>query len=119
MKTNVIKHLMKINVIKHLISLKILNMMDINADLFQWLINFLIKVSVANTSGGAVKGEIMPNQEPAEELHKPIIRNFEKRKVHSSFISNFWDADIVNMRLISKFNKGIRFLLCVIDILSK
>ena len=94
-------------------------MMDINADLFQWLISFLIKISVANTSGGAVNGEIMPNQELAEELYKPIIRNFEKRKVHSSFISNIWDADIVDMQLISKFNKGIRFLLCVFDIFSK
>ena len=110
---------MKTNMIKHLISLKILNMMDINADLFQWLISFLIKISVANTSGGAVNGEIMPNQELAEELYKPIIRNFEKRKVHSSFISNIWDADIVDMQLISKFNKGIRFLLSVIDIFSK
>ena len=110
---------MKTNMIKHLISLKILNMMDINADLFQWLISFLIKISVANTSGGAVKGEIMPNEELAEELYKPIIRNFEKRKVHSSFISNIWDADIVDMQLISKFNKWIRFLLCVIDIFSK
>ena len=35
------------------------------------------------TSGGAIKNEIMSNKELAEELHKPIIRKFEKRKVHS------------------------------------
>ena len=28
-------------------------------------------------SGGVVKSEIMPNQELAEELHKPIIKKFE------------------------------------------
>ena len=28
-------------------------------------------------------------------------------------------ADLADMRLISKFNKGFRFLLCVIDIFSK
>ena len=50
--------------------------------------------------------------------HKLIIRKFKKRKVHSSFIDNIWDADLADMQLISKFNKGIRFL-CVIDILSK
>ena len=33
--------------------------------------------------GGAIKNEIMSNKELAEELHKPIIRKFEKRKVHS------------------------------------
>ena len=35
-----------------------------------------------NTSGGTVKNEIISNKELTEELHKPIIRKFEKRKVH-------------------------------------
>ena len=30
-----------------------------------------------------------------------------------------WGADLANMQLISQFNKGIRFLLCVIDTFSK
>ena len=34
-------------------------------------------------------------------------------------LSNVWDADLVDMQLISKFNKGFRFLLCVMDIFSK
>ena len=72
-----------------------------------------------NTSGGTVKNEIISNKELEEELHKPIIRKFEKRKVHSSFIDNIWGADLADMQLISKFNKGFRFLLCVIDIYSK
>ena len=42
-----------------------------------------------------------------------------KRKVHSPFIDNIWGADLVDMQLISKFDKGIRFLLCIIDIFSK
>ena len=53
------------------------------------------------------------------ELHKPIIRKFRKRKVYSSFRDNIWGADLADMQLISKFNKGFRFLLCVIDIFSK
>ena len=57
--------------------------------------------------------------ELAEELHKPIIRKFKKRKVHSSFIDNIWGADLADIQLTSKFNKRIRFLLCVIDIYSK
>ena len=61
----------------------------------------------------------MSDQELSEELHKPIIMNFKKRKVHSPFIDNSWGADLPDMQLISKFNKGIRFLLCVIDIFSK
>ena len=55
----------------------------------------------------------------AEELHKPIVRKFEKQKVQSSFIGNILGGHLADMQLISKFNKGIRFLLCVIDIFSK
>ena len=59
------------------------------------------------------------NQQLAKELHKPIIRKFEKRKVHAAFKDNIWGADLADMQLLNKYNKGIRFLLCVIDIFSK
>ena len=42
----------------------------------------------------------------AEELHKPAIRKFEKRKVYSPFIDNIWGTDLGDMQLITKFNKG-------------
>ena len=58
-------------------------------------------------------------QQLAEELHKPIIRKFEKRKVHAEFKDNIWGADLADMQLLSRYKKGIRFLLCVIDIFSK
>ena len=87
-------------VIKHLILLKIQNMMDINVDLLQWSITFLIK----KNSGSGIKNENIANKELAEELHKPIIRRFKKRKVHSTFIDNIWSADLADMQLASKFN---------------
>ena len=71
------------------------------------------------TSGRKVKYENISNKELAEELHQAIIRKFEKRKVLSPFVDNIWGADLADMQLLSKFNKGIRFLLCVIDIYSK
>ena len=46
----------------------------------------------------------------AEEFHKPIIKIFTKGKVHSTFIDNTWGADLADMKLISKFNKGFRYL---------
>ena len=55
----------------------------------------------------------------ANELHKPIIRKFNKRKVYSSFKDNIWGADLADMQLLSKFNKGIKYLLCVNDLFSK
>ena len=51
----------------------------------------------------------------AKELHKPIIRNFKKRTVYSRFKDNIWGAELADMQLISKFNNGSRFLLCVTD----
>ena len=61
----------------------------------------------------------MSEQQLAEELHKPIIRKCKKIKVHLIFIDNIWGADLADMQLISKFNKGFRFLLCIVDIFSK
>ena len=49
-----------------------------------------------------IKNEIKENQELANELHKPVIRKFKKRQ-----------------QLISKYNKGIRYLWCAIDLFSK
>ena len=59
------------------------------------------------------------NKQLDEELHKPIIRNLKKRTVYSGFRDNIWGADLADVQLISKFNKGFRFLLCIIDVLSK
>ena len=59
------------------------------------------------------------NLQLADELHKPIIRKIKKTKVHSSFRDNIWGVDLADMQLLSKFNKGFRFLLCVSDIFSK
>ena len=70
------------------------------------------------SSGSGVK-LIPENEQLAEELHKPIIRKFEKRKVYSTFKDNIWGFDLADMQLLSKYNKEIRFLLCVIDIFSK
>ena len=70
------------------------------------------------TVGGVCKNEIMQNKELVEE-HKPIIRKFEKRNAHSSFVDNIWGADLADMQLWSKFNEGFCFLLCIIDTYSK
>ena len=59
------------------------------------------------------------NEQLAEELQKPIIKKFKKRKVYSALKIIFGVFDLADMQLISRFNKGFRFLLCVIDIFSK
>ena len=65
------------------------------------------------------KGSGLENKELANELHKPIIRKFKKRKVYSSFKHNIWGVDLADIQLICKYNKGIKYLLCVIDLFRK
>ena len=69
------------------------------------------------SSGRGIVNE--PNYQLANELHKPIIRKFKKRKVYSSFKDNIWGVDVTDMQSLSKYNKGIKYLLCLIDLFSK
>ena len=82
------------------------------------LASMVYKFFDSKVSGSGAK-LIPENEQLANELHKSIIRKFEKRKVYSTFKDNIWGVDLADMQLLSKYNKGIRFLLCVTDIFSK
>ena len=66
-------------------------------------------------SGKGIKN----NKILAEELHKPVIKKFNKRKVYSQFKDNIWGVDLSDMQSLSKKSKGIKYLLCAIDLYSK
>ena len=55
----------------------------------------------------------------ADELHKPVIKKFNKRKVYSQFKDNIWGVDLAEMQSLSRKNKGIKYLLCAINLYSK
>ena len=55
----------------------------------------------------------------ADELHKPIIRKFNKRKVYSQFKDNIWGVDLADTQSLSRKNKGIKYLLCAIGLYNK
>ena len=55
----------------------------------------------------------------ANELHKPVIKKFNKRKVYSQFKDNIWGVDLAHMQSLTKKNKGIKYLLCAIYLFSK
>ena len=69
------------------------------------------------SSGNSIVNE--PNYQLANELHKPIMRKFKKRKVYSSFRDNIWALDLADIQSLSKYNKGINYLLCAINLFSK
>ena len=69
------------------------------------------------SSGSGIVNE--PNYQLVNELHKPVIRKFRKRKVCSSFRDNIWDVDLAYMQSLSKYTKEIKYLLCTINLFSK
>ena len=69
------------------------------------------------SNGSGVYAE--PNYYLASELDRQIIRKFQRQKVYSSFRDNIWGVDLADMQSLSKYNKGIKYLLCAIDIFSK
>ena len=52
-------------------------------------------------------------------LHKPVKHKFPTRKVYVSGIDDQWQADIVDMQSFSKHNDDYKYILTVIDCLSK
>ena len=81
------------------------------------LASMVYKFFDKKSSGSGVATE--PNYQLANELHRQIIRKFKRRKVYSSFRDNIWGVDLADMQSLSKYNKGIKYLLCVIDLFSK
>ena len=72
----------------------------------QGLASIVYKFFDKKTAGSGIKS--MPQNE-----------KLAYRKVYSTFKDNIWGANLADMQLISKFNKGFTFLLCVIDFFSK
>ena len=83
------------------------------------LASMVYKVFDKKSKGNGIKNKIKQNQQLTNKFHKLIIRKFKKRKGYSSFKDNIWVLDLADTQLISKYNKGIRYLLCAIDLFSK
>ena len=81
------------------------------------LASMVYKFFGKKSSGGNIINEA--NYQLADELHKLIIKIFKKRKKYLSFRDNIWGVDLADMQSLSKYNKGIKYLLCAIDLFSK
>ena len=55
----------------------------------------------------------------AYTLHKPVRRTFPTTPVIVMGIDQQWAADLVDMQKLSRYNKGHKYLMTVIDIFSK
>ena len=58
------------------------------------------------------------NYQLTNELHRQIIRKFKRRKVYLLFKENIWGVDLADIQSLSKYNKGIKYLLCAVYLCS-
>ena len=62
--------------------------------------------------GGVSESKIILNQQLAGELHKPIIEKIKKQEVYSSFKEKICGTNLADMQLISKYDKGLKYIVC-------
>lgn len=61
----------------------------------------------------------MSKQEIVNEIHKAARKNFYRRSVILKGIDDLWQADLMDMQNLRKYNKGYNYILLVIDCFSK
>ena len=79
--------------------------------------SMLYKFFDKKNSGVAIKPE--PNYQLVNELHRQFLGNLRKKKVYSLFRGNIWGVGLADMKSLSKYNKGVRYLFCAIDLFRK
>ena len=53
------------------------------------------------------------------ELHKPVKKNFPRRKVYVPSVDYTWAADLVDMKALARYNGGHKWILNVMDVWSR
>ena len=65
------------------------------------------------------KAQRILERDLAYTLHKPRRRRFPTLPVIVGGLDDQWVADLVEVQPLAKYNRGIRYLLTVVDVLSK
>ena len=60
------------------------------------------------------KSGMCVNKQPPQELDKPVIKKFKRRRVHAMFKENIWASELDQMESLPFFNCAIQYLLSVI-----
>ena len=79
---------------------------------------FSIK-QIINTKQKLGMGNNFTMNDLSEELNKPIINKFERKKVVVNYINEIHSCDLVDMVKYSKVNRGYKYIFTNIDIFSK
>ena len=80
------------------------------------------KIFDKKTGSGVIvisKAGTSVNEQLAEELYKPVIKHFERRKLYVRFKDNIWAADLAEIESFSSKNKNVKYLLRVLGVFTK
>ena len=56
----------------------------------------------------------------ANGLHKPVVRNFKRRKFYFGNNPNeIWSADLIDLKKLKKENNGFQYIINIIDLFSR
>ena len=58
-------------------------------------------------------------QQPSYTLHKPARKTFPRNKVFVNGLDEQWQCDLCDLTSLSKCNRGYKYILTCIDVLSK
>ena len=85
------------------------------------IVSNLIRAKVNFGLGAPIKAKriLKFTDDLADELYKPVTREFQRRRVNFNGVDEIWSADLIDMQAFSKDNNGLKYLLTVIDIFSK
>ena len=89
---------------------------------FVWMV---YKIFDKKSSGSGVaaslanKSATEPNYQLANELHRHIIRKSKRGRVYSSSRETIWVVDLADVQPLSKYKRGIKYLLWAINLVSK
>ena len=79
---------------------------------------FLVK-NIINTKQKLGMGNNFTMEDLSEELNKPVIHKFQRKKTIVNYIDHIHSADLVDMKMYSKFDKGYNYIFTNIDIFSR
>ena len=81
--------------------------------------NELDKACFQHDMASGKSKDLIKRTQSDKVLRDKAFKKFKKRKFYSSFRDNIWGVDLADMQQLSKYDKGIKYLLCTIDLFSK
>ena len=92
----------------------------------KWLDCFKVRTPYDMLAYSAIKtkktrglGNNFTMENLSQELNKPTIQKFERKKVIVNYINEIHSADLVDMTQYAKINKGYKYIFTNIDVFSK